>query len=349
MVVYLPGLDHFLHWAGVNNDQYGGNVSEWYFANVLNPRLQRIRDAANPWNESTVYAVYSDHGHFDTLPDRSIELEHQGSAMIPAPTMKATLQAGKTIHVGDHYVSSADSASPPNVIFVPQFGLANIYVANNVLTTQVPYWTKPASTSNLEPIVNSLYYTYMSGRAWSEKPIADILVRVPGNDGGFDGSRYKVVPRNYDKNRSDCGPQHTQHCSLQDQLLETSMLDGLGIGSEFDEATSDWLYASPEERLRDSISMNSGDIVLLANGRWEYQFGEPDKAQHGSLTLKDAQVPLAFAYPAAVGDGTQNNLLAPLSDFLAGLPAGLVPACSGPLEQRRCNEEQALERFFFRQ
>lgn len=356
MVVYLAGLDHQLHGKGVFDDA-GRNVSDDFFASGLDARLKRIVDALGPRIDSTIFGLYADHGHFNTFADRSIELDVTGAALdqvrddgLKLPPMRAVLQARKTIKVGAKY-EELGGLRRPNVIFSPQFGIANIYVAGNTSVAGAePDWIHPASLDDLQPIVNSLWDTYMPKNKdnWGARPIADILVRVPGPDGGFTGSRYKVVPRDYHHGTArDCGTDQNQACTLGAQLAEASTLEGLGIGADFDEATNDWRYAAPAERLADAISANSGDIILLANGRWNYQFGEPDRAQHGSLTFKDAQVPMAFGFPTATGDPKKDDMLAPILDFLKGQP-DRVAACSGDPQSRTCIEEQTLERFFIK-
>ena len=158
----------------------------------------------------------------------------------------------------------------------------------------------------IEPLVRSIYTNYSLLRPWSTRPVADILVRVPGPAGDFQGSVYKVVPRTLDLGQP-----------LEAQLLGLDTLVGQGIGEDgsFEGSDSNWLYADPVARLENYISANTGDILVLANVRHGYQFGGGYKGNHGSLTKADAQVPIAFGYPGSTGPN--DTTFKPLANYLA--------------------------------
>lgn len=238
------------------------------------------------------------------------------------PPFSQVLRVDENHVVGTAY--SGESIGAVNVIFNPQFGLAYVYAANN--ENQVPNWRNPPSVEQLEPIVNRIFNSYIGPagalRPWPERPIADILVRVPRSQERFEGSVYKVVPRDYDPTRSNCG-DGTEKCGLADQLADLETLEGLGIG---DNPSFPWTYSNPVGRINDMISANSGDIVLLANGRDGYQFGVPYRGQHGGLTHADSIVPVAFGFPSATGNIDEDNTLKSVIDFLEGFQPDPIEA-----------------------
>ena len=206
-------------------------------------------------------------------------------------------------------------------MFNAQFGIAHVYVAG----TRAGDWTTPPSVADLGEIVDSLYATYIApfGDDWQNRPVADILVRKPASaTAGFYGSEYWVVPRNYVPGQG-----------LESQLVEVSTLQGLGYGpGAFNEGEM-WAYEDAARRVADFISPNTGDIVLLANGAGGFQFGDAYSAQHGSLTVADSRVPVAFGYP---GGAKSDTLLDKLALFLGALPDPI----------RTLVEAAALEVFF---
>jgi hypothetical protein len=348
LVVYLPGLDHKLHQEGLFSA--GKNTAAEFFKNSLDAKLARIIKASKPWRDTTVYGVMADHGHFDTNRPQSIQLDENGASMPlwQYPTMRNVLQASKKLRVSDAYRSVGNflSWNQPNVIYVPQFGMANIYVAHDARLGGDPDWKRAPSLDDMEPIVSNLFDAYVH-KAWDHRPVSDILVRRPGGTDGFKNDHYRVLARDYDRNKSTCGAGGTQHCTLDDQLLDPKVMLGFGNGFEFDATPPEWRYHDPADRLDDWISPNSGDVVLLGNGVWGYQFGAPYSAQHGSLTLADARVPLVFGFPAATGDKSDDTMLDAINDVLSNTGQADMPACSGTFpDGRQCIEEQALEQFF---
>lgn len=143
---------------------------------------------------------------------------------------------------------------------------------------------------------------------------------------------YKPFPEKY-----ECGnPIGTKRCGLPEQLVELDTLDAAGRGMG-DEQTVPvpWNYARVEERVNNWISANSGDIVLLANGRYRFQFGAPYRGQHGSLTEADALVPVAFGYLGTTGSA--DTVLETLKSFFLNKPE--------PIAEPGV-EEKALRAFF---
>lgn len=84
-----------------------------------------------------------------------------------------------------------------------------------------------------------------------------------------------------------------------------------------------WGYADPVDRLRDWISANTGDLVLIANIGAKHYFNEGElKSQHGSLTDVDGLVPVGIAYPGATDrEESKDNTLATVRAILAGIQA----------------------------
>lgn len=127
-----------------------------------------------------------------------------------------------------------------------------------------------------------------------------------------------VLKRDYDPSNLD----------LASQLEELTVHEGRGHGLSFAGDDARWLYNHPTERLEVHISANSGDIILLANARYGYQFGAPNRGQHGSLTYADSLVPVAFAFPGAM---TGDTTLEPIVSLLKSLQTETVA------DSRLCN------------
>src|SRR5262249_52767161 len=129
---------------------------------------------------------------------------------------------------------------------------------------------------------------------------------------------------------SNCGDDGTQACTLQDQLLDV----GAMTGGAFTPTIAAAAYADPAERVEKWRSENTGDIVILANMmEGEYYFdAEPKASQHGSLTIGDAIVPLAFSYPGASSEDERlDTVLNAVRDYLKSVAPVKEPAKS-PVE-----------------
>jgi hypothetical protein len=283
------------------------------------------------YRDSTVFGVLSDHGHYPTNPERAIALEMTGSAA-GAVSLRRALQPRREYLVAPAFEDVPGNA---NVIAVPQFGLANVYVSAGRRADGRADWTRPPDAQQLEPLVNSLFEQYVRGRDWDARPVSDILVRVPGPT--FSSTKYMAVPRNYDPGKI-CGEDK---CGLLAQLVEPDPENlGEGIEQNLTGDDANWRYVAPRERLARSISANSGDIVLMANGRSRYQFGNPSyRAQHGSLTLMDSRVPIAFGFGGATGATMEDTMLEPVLRFLGSLGDGDATAFDNPAEA------EAIRRF----
>jgi hypothetical protein len=166
--------------------------------------------------------------------------------------------------------------------------------------------------------VNNIFRNYISaaGTSWADRPISDILVRVPAA-GGFPGSTYKVVPRNYNPTTGAlaCGTSGTDPCTLDNQLQPLSYLADKGYGAN---PEAKWMYALPAERVARLNSPNSGDIIVLANLAVGFHFDHDsgELGNHGSLAYADAVVPVAFGYP---GGDALPDVLKPIVAYLEGV------------------------------
>jgi len=352
MVVYLPGLDHQLHNLGVNTGGGSLNQAQLFFASGLHRRLNQITQALQQsFGQTTVYGVFGDHSLVDTSPSKFMYLAKQGSFLQNNgfQTWQRTLEVNGNTLVGDTLQTGVFQS---NVIFDAQYGLAYIYVANNAPVagnplTFFPDFTQPPSVDVLEPFVDQIYKNYIAaaGTSWSNRPISDILVRVPGT-AGFSDSSYMVVPRDYKLSGIfACGASGMDECRLGNQLQPPSYLLGKGYG---DPPDTRWQYALPTERLARLNSPNSGDIVVLANMSAQFHFDD-DKGlpgNHGSLTYADAIVPVAFGYPG--GDAVP-DALKPIVDYLEGVnPIGFTLPTKEGVVWDSVNEAEAtaIRRFF---
>jgi hypothetical protein len=329
MVVYLPGLDHYLHGMGVKPGPGGAggstgsqNQVQYFFTQALHEQLNRItRELEQSFGQTTVYGVFGDHSLVDTDPSRFMYLAKEGD--VPRnkgiKTWMTTLQVNSNILVSD--IPQA-GIFRTNVIFDAQYGLAYVYVANNAPVagnplSLAPDFTKPPSVDTLEPFVNSIYRNYIAaaGPSWADRPISDILVRVPGT-AGFTDSSYMVVPRDYNPTGAfACGSSGTEGCTLQNQLQPLSYLATRGYG---DNPEAKWMYAFPAERVARLNSPNSGDIIVLANLTVGFHFDHDtgELGNHGSLAYADAVVPVAFGYP---GGDALPDVLKPIVAYLEGV------------------------------
>ncbi len=309
---------------------------------------QIVRTLEQHVDDSTVYGILADHGHHDTDPEKFMDLADSGEVLDPLLRLGTIIQANSKLRVGKQYadrdleyfedtqakIESALQTLPilgdvlgsgrkdPNVIFVPHYSIANIYVAGNTTSSESYDWTRPPSAEDLEPIVNGIYDWYMSGELTPLRPVSDILVRVPSeiNPNSFQESRYMFVPRDYFSNKSDCGPSGTERCGLARQLVELGDYFDMHAGIGEDPAFP-WTFNHPVDRINNWISANTGDIVLLGNAREGYQFDKKGaRGQHGSLTYADSLVPIAFGYPGSTGDADKDTTLKAIVEFLSELP-----------------------------
>jgi hypothetical protein len=204
-----------------------------------------------------------------------------------------------------------------------QFAQAQIYIAANAGTPQVQNWTQSPSLSVLEAPVQRLYKTYIepynTDELWDWRAVTHILVRMP-NGGGFNNDTYMVYDPKLagagceDMNATTCKSKRAKG-SCRSQVVGMGPLPLSGTGA--DGRHYDWTYLEAERRVnQEFISINTGDIILLANVRNGYQFGEPYLSQHGTLTGVDGRVPVAFGYPAAVTEAAPDDILAPLRSYL---------------------------------
>jgi hypothetical protein len=359
MVVYLPGLDHYLHGYGVSAGTAGGggstgslNQAQYFFASGLHDRLNRITQALEQsFGQTTVYGVFGDHSLVDTTPAKFMYLTKQGSFLQNNgfKTWQRTLQVNGDTLIGDTLVTGVFRSS---VIFDAQYGLAYVYVASNAPVagnppTLRPDFSRPPSLDVLEPFVDQIYENYIAaaGTSWSNRPISDILVRVPGT-AGFSDSSYMVVPRDYKLSGTfACGASGTDECRLANQLRPPSYLLGKGYG---DPPDARWQYALPTERLARLNSPNSGDIVVLANMSTGFHFDSDQgiPGNHGSLAFADAVVPVAFGYP---GGDALPDVLKPIVTYLESLsPTGYSTASGDGAVWDGVTEAEAtaIRRFF---
>jgi hypothetical protein len=334
MVVYLSGLDHYLHMKG-ERCEGGEPCGDRFFRLFLHGRINRIVETLGPLQAGTVFGVFSDHGHVSVDPDAFMAMDASGPEVPAQPSMRDTLaKSGPGWFVGDHYFP-ATRLGAPNVIFTPQFAMAHVYVASNAGRPHLPTWTAPPSLNLLQAPVRRIYEQYVqpAGDDWSRRPLAAILVRDPEGSSVLGAGRYKV----FDPIGAGCTDNRT--CSLAQQLLPLETLKGMGP-EPF--AVGDiWAYRDPERRVNAEFSSaNSGDIVLLANvrsyahgaraGKPGFQFQEPYRyaafrvggyaSQHGSLSEADARVPVAFGTIGAAMPTGDEDLIGPLRQFFASLP-----------------------------
>jgi len=320
MVIYLPGLDHMAHAFGESQ----GQGERWFreaatgdhTTDSLHGRINRIVRDLGPLLGSTVLAVFSDHGHYDTDPEKTMDLDQNGQFLRDNgfPSWRRTLQLQERFRVGLKYGAGNGA---PQIIFVPQFGMAHLYVAGNLSHPSFD-WTKPPSLTDLEPLVNSIFRAYITPVKddWTRRPVADILVRVPAPDAPdrFERSHYMIVPREYDPDKR-CG---AQLCGLAVQLQELNDPNAPTFVGSAPDAEGRWLFNNAKDRIENWISVNTGDIVLFANGRDGFQFSSKGyNGEHGSLTFADSLVPVAFGFPGATGPANEDTTLEPILQFFS--------------------------------
>ena len=362
MVIYLAGLDHYLHEQGVSNNQ----GSDFFLTQVDDLFDESLHDNINVivktieekiGDQATIYGVFADHGHFDVDPEKRMDFDNNGSVLEDRGFLEwnAVLAPDKKFRVGNRYEEpSADrKRKDSNVIFDGLWSFLNVYVAGDIVDSFTYDWTKPPSLDDLELIVNQIAFSYMFTPDGGPSPIADVMVRVPSSEfpDDFDKSFYTMLRRDYHPARVDCGSgglgTGDELCGLLPQLMTLedyfTAHPGMGDGAEFP-----FTFNNPVNRIRDWISTNSGDIVVFGNARQGYQFAnKPYKGQHGSLTYADSLVPIAFGYPGATGDATQDTTLQLLRDFVAQLVTQTsVSVDSGEPVIQAIAEAEALRAFF---
>ena len=368
MVIYLAGLDHYLHAKGVGVEQGndGGQGNDFFLTQVDNRFKESLHDNINLivktiqekiGDQATVYGVFADHGHFDVDPEKRMDFDNNGSVLEDREFLEwnAVLAPDKKFRVGAQYEepSTDRKRKDSNVIFDGLWSFLNVYVAGNIENAFTYDWAKPPGLGDLELLVNQIVFSYKFVQDGGPSPIADVMVRVPSPEfpDDFEKSFYMMLRRDYHPARVDCGPgglgTGEELCGLVPQLMTLedyfSANGGMGEDAQFP-----WTFNNPVHRIRDWISTNTGEIVVFANSREGFQFSNKGyRGQHGSLTYADSLVPLAFGYPDATGDASQDTTLQPLRTFITQLVAeASVGVDSGLPVIQAIAEAEALRAFF---
>ena len=344
MVLYFGGLDDDVHNGRVKrpgSDEVSDRPSEQYVEEYLDGVIgEVVKEASARLKNSAIYALVADHGHIAVEPTKQMDLDKRGWQARMGP--KGLTQWHDVLTPDDSYRVSkttmvAGKDQPANVVFVPHGGMAHVFVAKDPGGGSQA-WVAPPSLERLTPLVNNIR---AMTEAWSPATITDVLVRVPGPNGEFAGSEYRVVPRNYlppackggpcEPTASTCGESRDQACTLEAQLLDLSRMKE----APFTSGDAAFDYVDPAPRVAEWASENTGDIVLLANMKEKFFFDKGALASnHGSLTSADAQTPLAFSYPGATSDlEALDTVLDPVRTFLETAPAA-GPSARAPVERR---------------
>jgi hypothetical protein len=329
MVVYLAGLDHYLHEVG-ERCQGGERCADFYFRTTLHKAVNAIVNKMGDLADDTVFGVFSDHGHVQVDRRAFIDLNDAGASprfLFNSVSMANVLSGGPASNIRVSHVHHQESDDRPaaDVIFVPQFGMAQIYVAANAGSGKPPDWTAPPSTETLKEIVRRLdkYYMWPTRRFqnvsgvidWGQRPFDGILVREPGPTNAPWKGTYKLYAP-----PTTCGPSECEFA-----LVDVSTMTTLGPDAG---TAGEWAYLDAHRRLNlEFSSVNTGDIILLANVReflggffaplavGGFQFGKPYSSQHGTLTAADGRVPVAFGTLSATDPEAADDLLSPVRAF----------------------------------
>ena len=280
MVIYLPGLNHVIHDVGLP-DQTARSSLHGYLHGTIN----RIFKEMGALRDSTVFAVMSDHGHYDTDRMRHIEFTEQGEEVPTSRTMHDVLQVSTDIRARRDLKESA------NVLFNAQFGMAQVYIAG----TRQGDWTQPPSVRGpAGDRQQSLFDPYIEpfGDDCRDRPIADILVRKPWTAVGVSSrpTNTGLLPRQYDVSGQP----------LESQLVEDGhpFRDSATGRAQFNPMVIRWAYDDPERPV-------SGISFLPTRERsssWRTpppgssSESRPGDSMAVSRTAASS-VPVAFAYP----------------------------------------------------
>jgi hypothetical protein len=142
-VIYLAGLDHYVH-------AYGVDAGRAYFQQHLHQMINRVVNELSARNllDSTVFAVFADHGSVNTDPDKSIDLRAVGpkaNTLKIKPALDVLGTPDGHLTVGGQYAEGGvlgAFARHPNVIFVP----------NSRSPTSTSRGTRPTDAKLPEPI-----------------------------------------------------------------------------------------------------------------------------------------------------------------------------------------------------
>ena len=313
MVLYLAGLDENLH-KGKTDDTAA------YLTGTLDRLIGEIAEhAAARLKNTPIYALVVDHGHTKVDRAKHMDLKELGTSVRLGENGQMTwhdvLAPDETYIVSKKLEAGSEHA---NVIFAPAGGLAHVYVNTPGAEDPEQGWKTPPSLERLTPLVNNIHATKAAAAKFlpeGESAVKDILVRVPGPEGTFASSRYKVVRRDYKrvclgKDTScerTCGTG-AELCTLENQLVDLRDLESF----QPPPAKPEFAYAEPERRVNlEWASENGGDILILTDMEREYCFDKgPLPSTHGSLSYKDALVPLGFSYPGATSSlSAEDNVM----------------------------------------
>jgi len=218
----------------------------------------------------------SDHGQIEVIPD------DRHSIRLGFPFDQELGHVFEALGLDVHDVPGEDPAC--DAVVGLNGGLAHVYLQHR----QARWADPPRCAEDVLPVAEAFRLMSESGKY--EEELQGSLELILVRDAQHEGWRgeYRVY----------AGDGQTQ--PLADYLAARA---GLG-------------YAGAAHRIRLAASEETGDLILVANGRDGFYFGAPLRGMHGGLYPGESEVVLTFAYP-----GGSPGEVAWLRETVAGVVA----------------------------
>ena len=270
LIVYLDGggcpdvLTVYFMGLDHHSHVHGPASQPAYLRDVIDPQLGRLLDAldARGMLAGALFVLVSDHGQIEVVPD------DRHSIRLGFPFDRELGHVFEALGLDVHDVPGEDPAC--DAVMGLNGGLAHVYLQHRAARWADP----PRFAEDVIPVAEAFRQMDETGKYEDELQgsLELILVRDAGRD-GWEGA-YRVY----------VGEGRTE--PLPGYLAAHPELG----------------YADAANRIQLASGPNTGDLILVANGREGYYFGAPTTGVHGGLYPEESEVVLTFAYPGGSPD-----------------------------------------------
>jgi len=243
---------------------HGPGSQPAYLRDVVDPQIGRLLDALEGYGmlEGVLFVLVSDHGQIEVVPD------DRHSIRLGFPFDRELGHIFQALGLDVHDIPGEDPAC--DAVMGLNGGLAHVYLQHRAGRWADP----PRYEEDVLPVAEA--FRQMNATGKYEEELQSSLELILARNAEREGWRgeYRVY----------VGGGRTQ--PLADYLAAHPELE----------------YADAVNRIRLAASVMTGDLILVANGREGYYFGEPTTGVHGGLYPGESEVVLTFACPGGSTD-----------------------------------------------